>query len=503
MDWARTKAFGKARVVGEERGGTLGHGVPEGNPEDTTMASSARQEELIRELELKRRSKTIVVPTNDGEVRKQLRSLGEPITLFGERELERRERLRFILTGLDAEGKGLVTEVEEEEEEEEVVEELFYTEGTPALLEHRRRLAQTSLLRASERIRRANSAEGKEARAKASEAEETAASEVVEDCSEFGDDRPISDCSASPCGRTLCTASWSGQYKVWVADGCKRVLTVRAHSDRITGIDYHPRAAPVREDAAQGGEGDSDTLQVATACCDGVAKLWSASGKLLHTLEGHTSRLARISFDPLGAAVATASFDKTWRLWDACTGSLLCEQEGHSREVYCVGFQCDGSLAVSCGLDSVGRVWDLRTSKCIRTLLGHVKSILSADFSPNGHHIATGSDDHTCMVWDLRMGPNRMREQQLYTIPAHNSLLSKVKFSPDHGAVLLTASYDKKVKLWSGRTFGLLSCLEGHEGKVMGAGILKENANVVSVGYDRTVKIWKMAGRAEDPMAVD
>ena len=37
----------------------------------------------------------------------------------------------------------------------------------------------------------------------------------------------------------------------------------------------------------------------------------------------------------------------------------------------------------------------------------------------------------------------------------------------------------------------------------MGAGILKENANVVSVGYDRTVKIWKLAGRAEDPMAVD
>jgi U4/U6 small nuclear ribonucleoprotein PRP4 len=52
---------------------------------------------------------------------------------------------------------------------------------------------------------------------------------------------------------------------------------------------------------------------------------------------------------------ATASFDMTWRLWDAETGACLLEQEGHSRSVYAVAFHPDGSLAASAGLDAIGR----------------------------------------------------------------------------------------------------------------------------------------------------
>ena len=58
----------------------------------------------------------------------------------------------------------------------------------------------------------------------------------------------------------------------------------------------------------------------------------------------------------------------------------------------------------------------------------------------------------------------------------------------------MTASYDKKIKLWSGKTFGLVNCLEGHEGRVMGADILPATRQIVSVAYDRTIKIWKMKG---------
>lgn len=43
--------------------------------------------EKIRQLELKRAMKNIVVPVIDAEVRALLRQLDEPITLFGEREV--------------------------------------------------------------------------------------------------------------------------------------------------------------------------------------------------------------------------------------------------------------------------------------------------------------------------------------------------------------------------------------------------------------------------------
>ena len=52
--------------------------------------------------------------------------------------------------------------------------------------------------------------------------------------------------------------------------------------------------------------------------------------------------------------MATASFDATWRLWDAATTACLLEQEGHSRSVYAIAFQRDGALVASAGLDAIG-----------------------------------------------------------------------------------------------------------------------------------------------------
>jgi WD40 repeat protein len=71
-------------------------------------------------------------------------------------------------------------------------------------------------------------------------------------------------------------------------------------------------------------------------------------------LQGHTDRLGRVAFHPMGRHLATASFDMTWRLWDCESGECLLEQEGHSRGVYAVAFQQDGALAGSVGLDAIG-----------------------------------------------------------------------------------------------------------------------------------------------------
>ena len=41
----------------------------------------------VQEFELKRKMKATVVPTDDVKVRQVLRQLGEPITMFGEKEV--------------------------------------------------------------------------------------------------------------------------------------------------------------------------------------------------------------------------------------------------------------------------------------------------------------------------------------------------------------------------------------------------------------------------------
>ena len=45
------------------------------------------QEEALRQVDLRRRMRATVVPTGDADVRRLLRQLGEPVTLFGEQQV--------------------------------------------------------------------------------------------------------------------------------------------------------------------------------------------------------------------------------------------------------------------------------------------------------------------------------------------------------------------------------------------------------------------------------
>lgn len=54
--------------------------------------------------------------------------------------------------------------------------------------------------------------------------------------------------------------------------------------------------------------------------------------------------------------------------------------------------------------------------------------------------LPSGGDDHTVKVWDLR------QRTSVYTIPAHTSLISTVRWQPGSGHTLLTAGFDRQVR---------------------------------------------------------
>ncbi|GFY96178.1 WD-40 repeat family protein [Actinidia rufa] len=397
----------------------------------------------------------LAVPTNDMSVRARLRRLGEPITLFGEREMERRDRLRMLMAKLDAEGQleRLMKAHEDEEaaasvtkeEDEEEFQYPFYTEGSKALLKARLQIAKYSIPRTALRLQRA--------RRKRDDPDEDLDAEIdwalkqagslVLDCSEIGDDRPLSGCSVSHDGKMLATCAISGVAKLWSMPQVTKVSNLKGHTDRATDVAFSP----------------NDNC-IATASADRTARLWNTEGSLLKKFDGHLDRLARIAFHPSGRYLGTTSYDKTWRLWDIDTGEELLLQEGHSRSVYGLSFHHDGSLAASCGLDALARVWDLRSGRSILALEGHVKPVLGISFSPNGYHLATGGEDNTCRIWDLR------KRKSLYIIPAHSNSISQVKFEPQEGYFLVTASFDTTAKVWSSRDFKPVKTLSGHEARV-------------------------------------
>lgn len=116
-----------------------------------TSATHPETAQLLSELDRKKLARKIALPTNDAEIRARLRELAEPITLFGEGPADRRDRLRDLIARARLD-KGEAMEVEEESEksgseDEDEEDEEFYTEGSAALKQARREMAEYSIPR--------------------------------------------------------------------------------------------------------------------------------------------------------------------------------------------------------------------------------------------------------------------------------------------------------------------------------------------------------------------
>ncbi len=113
----------------------------------------------------------------------------------------------------------------------------------------------------------------------------------------------------SPDGSRLASASWDGTFKEWDAITGQELLSL----DITRGA---PFECPEVAFNARGG-------QVAAGVPDGTINIWDHdTGKLQHTLRGHTSWLNEVAFSPDGSTLASASTDGTVRVWNPATGEL-------------------------------------------------------------------------------------------------------------------------------------------------------------------------------------
>ena len=501
----------------------------------------AKHAATVLSFEVKKRARSVVVPTSVEDIMSMLRCFGQPITLFGEGPYDRRERLRENMAAAEMEvesssSSGVSTaattttvgaeEKKEEEEEEEHQQrgKFVYTTAPAELVRARSSMAAFSFTRAQERLQAqaALTADTDLSRAEAGAKEQrvqgtlSCLRQASLQASGNPESRPLVKLRCAPHGGRLVTGSLGCHATVWqvheeAGPGCDghssssshslqpvASLLLEGHRERLLALSWHPQAFAASGSAAV----------LATSGADGRCMLWdcmpdggsSAAAPTaaavpalapVRVLEGHSGPVTDCEFHPSGLAVLTAGADYSWRMWDAESGTCLLLQDGHTQECSALACQADGALVMTCDAGGVVLAWDLRSGQRVASFPGHVEKVTSCSFSPNGYSAATASVDNMVRIWDLRYG------RSSYMLPAHSSAITCARYDPT-GEALLTTSFDGTVKLWDTRSHSLLSQLQGHSGKVMAADFMHSPTQrtgggplVASAGFDRTVKLWK------------
>ncbi|MEB3826305.1 AAA-like domain-containing protein [Phormidium sp. CCY1219] len=226
-----------------------------------------------------------------------------------------------------------------------------------------------------------------------------------------------------------------------------------------------------------------DGTSIASASNDRTARIWRKDGSLVATLTGHTAGVVGIAFSPDGNTIATGSNDGTIKLWQP-DGTLLQTLTGHGDRIWDVSFSPDGRTLASASWDGTVKLWQLDGTP-IHSINAHPGAALTVAFSPDGEILASGGLDRTIKLW-------KPDGTAIATLTDHNSPIYDLTFSPD-GRTLASASWDETVKLWN-RQGQVQQTLAAHNGGVWSVAFSPDGQFLASGSTDQQIKLWRIDG---------
>ena len=270
---------------------------------------------------------------------------------------------------------------------------------------------------------------------------------------------PITCVAFHPVFSSLASGSEDTTIKIWDWELGELERTVKGHTRGVLDVDFGgPRGGTL----------------LASCSSDLTIKLWDPSDeyKNIRTLPGHDHSVSAVRFIPSGAAgapssgnlLASASRDKTIRIWDVTTGYCVKTIRGHADWVRDVSATFDGRWLLSAGVDQTARLWDAASGDPKATFLGHEHVIECCAFAPPAAY------EHLASLAGLKKPP---------------AISSSAEF-------LVTGSRDKTIKIWDGRGT-LIKTLIGHDNWVRGLVFHPGGKYLISVSDDKTLRCWDLS----------
>ncbi len=202
---------------------------------------------------------------------------------------------------------------------------------------------------------------------------------------------------------------------IWV----KARNRVKAHTHEIQAMSLSP-----------------DGQLIATASQDKTVKIWGQDGRLIQTLP-HGNIVEGVRFTPDGQHIVTHSRDSTVRLWTR-QGELKLESP-YEADIWSLDISPDSQWAAVGGKRGQVQILRLEDGRSVQTF-SYNRPVEGIRFSPDGAYLASwDSQGNTFKLWN--------RDGTLQHTLEH-PLVWEVIFSPN-GQTIATRSKDGVVKVWS------------------------------------------------------
>ncbi|CAB3405566.1 unnamed protein product [Caenorhabditis bovis] len=329
-----------------------------------------------------------------------------------------------------------------------------------------------------------------------------------------GHGEPVISAQFSPDGRNLASGSGDTTVRIWDIELELPQYTLKAHKNWVLCISWAP-----------------DATKIASACKNGEINIWNAkTGEQIgKTLRRHKQWITALAWQPMHKDphcrfLASSGKDGNIFIWDIVKGSVVRALSGHTACVTCIRWGGEG-LIYSGSQDRTIKMWRDEDGVLCKTLSGHAHwintlalntdyALRTACFEPSkrcvkpdtieecqkvaeeryqaalkiagGERLVSGSDDFTMFLWNPKE-----TKHSIARMTGHMQLVNQVVFSPDT-RYIASASFDKSVKLWCGRTGKYLASLRGHVGPVYQVAWSADSRLIVSGSADSTLKVFEL-----------